>query len=152
MKDVIHESLRGDAVVAAGDGQMDSPGHSLKYCIYTIMDEDVVDVQQAKGKSSVMEKVGCERTLKSLKSAVNVSEFITDASSQIIKMSREDPEFKDIVHQLDMWHKSIKIDMKLREVMYKIHTVACISKSCTNLKMHQILNIHRNLMIVIAHK
>ncbi len=72
-----------------------------------------------------MEKVGCERTLKSLKSTVNVSEFVRETSSQIMKMLREDPEFKDIVHQLDMGHKSIKIDMKLGEVMYKIHT-ACI--------------------------
>ncbi len=84
MKDVIHESLRGDAVVAAGDGQMDSPGHSAKYCIYTIMDEDshyildqgVVDAREAKGKSSVMKKVGCERIRKSSKSAVNVSELL----------------------------------------------------------------------------
>ena len=65
MKDIIHESLRGDAVVAAGDGQMDSPGHSAKYCIYTIMDEDshhildqdVVDVRETNGKSSVWRKL-----------------------------------------------------------------------------------------------
>ena len=65
MKDIIHESRRGDAVVAAGDGQMDSPGHSAKYCIYTIMDvdshhildQDVVDVRETNGKSSVWRKL-----------------------------------------------------------------------------------------------
>ena len=28
----------------------------------------------------------------------------------------EDPEFKDIIHQLDMWHKSNKLNVKLVEV------------------------------------
>jgi hypothetical protein len=73
---------------------MDSPGHSAKNCIYTLMDTDsdyilhveVVDVWHSQLKSACMEKVGCQRALDFLMSQVEVDEFITDALSQIIKM------------------------------------------------------------------
>ena len=77
---------------------------------------DLVDVREAEGKSACMEKLGCKRALNKLKKDLNVAELVTDANSQIIKMIAEDEDFKFILHQLDMWHKSIKLDGKLREV------------------------------------
>ena len=61
----------GKDIVVSGDGQIDSPGFSAKYCTYTLMDIDlyyildvkVVDVRHAQLKSSVMEKVGCKQAL-----------------------------------------------------------------------------------------
>ena len=78
----------------SGDGQMDSPGHSAKNCIHTVMEVDsnyilhveVVDVRHSQLKSACMEKVGCQRALDFLMPRVQINELITDASSQIIKM------------------------------------------------------------------
>ena len=124
MKAKVYSSIGYEPVVVAGDGQMDSPGHCAKYCAYTLMHEqykyilnmDLVDVREAEGKSACMEKLGCKRALNKLKKDLNVAELVTDANSQIIKMIAEDEDFKFILHQLDMWHKSIKLDGKLREV------------------------------------
>lgn len=38
MKEKIWETLQGEAIVVAGDDQNDSPGHSAKYCAYTLME------------------------------------------------------------------------------------------------------------------
>ena len=81
-------------LIVAGDGQMDSPGHSAKHCVYSLMDAvnyyilhlENIDVRQSQHKSSVMEKVGCERALSYLMSKVIVTEFVSVANSQIIKM------------------------------------------------------------------
>ena len=82
------------AIIVGGDGQMDSPGHSAKHCVYSLMDTvnyyilhiQNIDVRQSQYKSSVMEKIGCEQALSYLMSKVNVTEFVSDANSQIIKM------------------------------------------------------------------
>ena len=88
--------IGNDPVVVSGDGKMDSPGFSAKNCIYTLMHADlyymyilyveVVDARHSQYKSSVMEKVGCERALLGLMEKVHVAEMVTGASSQIIKM------------------------------------------------------------------
>ena len=76
--------------VVAGDGQIDSPGHSAKYCTYTEihaeLDYEVVDVRHSQLKSPVMEKLGCQRARDFLANKVNVAELVTNSSSQIIKM------------------------------------------------------------------
>ena len=87
-------SLEDHPVIVCGDGQMDSPGFSAKNCIYTLMHAEldyvlhveVVDVRHSQLKSSVMEKVGCQRALDKVKENANVVELVTDASSQIIIM------------------------------------------------------------------
>ena len=47
MKMMIIE-FQGNGVVVAGDGRMDSPGHSAQYCVYSVMEHDsskLMDVQ-----------------------------------------------------------------------------------------------------------
>ena len=94
MQEDMFQVLGQQPVVVAGDGQMDSPGFSAKNCVYTLMHEDLhyilhlelVDVRHAKLKSTVMERIGCERALDFLMKKLNVVELVTDASSQLIKL------------------------------------------------------------------
>ena len=55
---------------------------SLEYMLHV----EVVDVRHAQMKSTVMEKVGCQRALDTIKQKLNVVEVVTDACSQIIKI------------------------------------------------------------------
>ena len=106
----MHKNLKDEPVIVAGDVQMDSPGHCAKYCVYTmrherfkyILNMDVVDVREADGKSACMEKVGCKRALDGLMKVMNVVELVTDANSQIIKMTGEEPCYRFILHELGM--------------------------------------------------
>ena len=52
----------------------------------TVLHVEVVDVRHSQLKSVVMEKVGCERALDFLMGKLKVTELVSDASSQIIKM------------------------------------------------------------------
>ena len=69
-------------------------GHCAKQCIYSVMDcinyyivhIENIDVRQAQLKSSVMEKIGCNKALLYLLNIIPIHEFVTDANSQIIKM------------------------------------------------------------------
>ena len=62
MKEVVWKVFENDVLVVCGDGRMDSPGFSAKYCVYTMMehylnatvDLEVVDKQEAGGTSSLM--------------------------------------------------------------------------------------------------
>ena len=96
MQERMFSAIATKPVVVAGDGQMDSPGFSAKNCMYTLMHADLdyvlhmeLDVRHSQLKSSVMEKVGCERALNSLLNKLVVEEPVTDASSQLIKMLSE---------------------------------------------------------------
>lgn len=78
----------------AGDGQMDSPGHCAKHCVYSVMDTtnyyilhaENIDVRTTQHKSSVMEKRGCEIALNKLMERLSLNEFVSDANRQIIAM------------------------------------------------------------------
>ena len=58
-------------IVVAGDGQIDSPGHSAKHCVYSLMDTKNFyilhlqndDVRSTQLKSTVMKRKGCEEAL-----------------------------------------------------------------------------------------
>ena len=71
MKTKIWNVFKTEVLVLCGDGRMDSPGFSAKYCLYTMMDHfmdlivdlEVVDKREAGGTSSLMEKMGCKRLL-----------------------------------------------------------------------------------------
>ena len=97
MNTLLWEVFKSESLVLSGDGRMDSPGFSAKYCLYVIMhtflnvilDVEVVDKRGASGTSTLMEKIGCKRILERANSLLNVSELVTDASSTIIKMLRE---------------------------------------------------------------
>lgn len=94
MQNQMFSAIGNQPVVLSGDGQMDSPGFCAKNCTYTVMHAELdyilhvemVDVRQSQMKSAVMEKVGCERSLDFLMKKLAVAEFVTDASSQVIKM------------------------------------------------------------------
>ena len=59
-------------------------------CInYYIVHIENVDVRQSQMKSTVMEKIGCNNALLFLLQSIDISEFVTDANSQIIKMLRK---------------------------------------------------------------
>ena len=90
-------AIGNQSVTVAGDRQMESHGFSTKNCTYTLMKEymdsvlhvEMVDVQHSQLKSSVMERVGCERALDFLMRELSIQELVTDASSQLIKMLGE---------------------------------------------------------------
>ena len=71
---------------------MDSPGFSVKYCAYTMMehylnvivDLEVIDKGEAGGSSTLMEKMGCKRLLERMMNSLNLSELVTDASKVIM--------------------------------------------------------------------
>ena len=97
MKEVIWKVFENDVLVVCGDGRMDSPGFSAKYCVYTMMehylnvivDLEVVDKREAGGTSTLMEKMGCKRLLERMMHSLNLGELVTDASRVIMKMVRE---------------------------------------------------------------
>ena len=83
--------------MVCGDGRMDSPGLSAKYCVYTMMehylnviiDVEIIDKREAGGTSCLMEKMGCKRLLERMMNSLKLGELVTDASSVIMKMVRE---------------------------------------------------------------
>ena len=97
MKTMLWEVFKNESLVLSGDGRMDSPGLSAKYCLYVMMhtflnvilDVEVVDKREASGTSTLMEKLGCKRILDRANSVLNISELVTDASSAIIKVLKE---------------------------------------------------------------
>ena len=97
MKTLLWEVFKNESLVLPGDGRMDSPGFSAKYCLCVMMhtflnvilDVEVVDKREASGTSTLMKKIGCKRILERASSVLNVSELVTDASSTIINMLTE---------------------------------------------------------------
>lgn len=97
MKAKIWNVFKKEVLVLCGDGRMDSPGFSAKYCLYAMMDHfldlivdlEVVDKREAGGTSSLMEKMGCKRILERMIGVLNAQELVTDASSVIMKMVRK---------------------------------------------------------------
>ncbi|XP_072010875.1 uncharacterized protein [Engystomops pustulosus] len=100
----LFNNLQGKNVCISGDGQCDSPGHSAKYCIYTLMDcvtENIVDFevnQRTQCSSSVaMEKYGFGVCM----------ERIIDQGYRI-KLFASDRHF-------DVWHYAKSIRKKLTQ-------------------------------------
>ena len=100
----------GKPVNLAGDGRCDSPGHSAKYCTYSmqnmatgkIMTLNITQVTQA-GSSNNMEKLGCVNALGDIESkGLQIAQFTTDRHVQIRKYMRE--QRPDIKLQFDIWH------------------------------------------------
>ncbi|XP_069820489.1 uncharacterized protein [Dendropsophus ebraccatus] len=110
------EELSTLATCFSGDGQCDSPGHSAKYCVYTMMDcviDKIVDfevVQRSQCTSSVaMEKFGFEICLNRLmKDGVNIKIFASDRHVGVCKIMATN--HNEINQQFDIWHyaKSLK--------------------------------------------
>ena len=98
MRGLVTEILRGyKEICLCGDGRNDSPGHSARYCVYTLMghvmkavvDLEVIDKREPGGNSAVMEREGLRRLLERLMTELPLNELCTDASSMIIKLVRD---------------------------------------------------------------
>ena len=105
----------------SGDGRCDSPGHSAKYCTYSLMDQNsgnILDFQLVQvsevENSGRMEKVGFERAMSRLEeSGLQCRVLTTDRHPQIVSlMKKVNPH---INHQFDVWHLAKNISKKLRE-------------------------------------
>ena len=86
-----------EGVCLCGDGRFDSPGHSARYCVYTIMehftyvvvDFEVVGKRETGGNSTTMEKEALRRLLERMATVFPFDELTTDASPSIIKLVRD---------------------------------------------------------------
>ncbi|XP_068709173.1 uncharacterized protein [Montipora foliosa] len=114
-------------VCLCGDGRNDSPGHSARYCVYTIMehftnvvvDFEVVDKRETGGNSTTMEKEALRRLLERMATVFPFGELTTDASPSIIKLVRDlkekFPQLMELFHSLDIWHKAKKLNKALHQ-------------------------------------
>lgn len=79
-------------ICLCGDGRTYSPGHSVRYCVYTLMehftsaviDFEVIDKRETGGNSTTMEKEALHRLLENLVTVFPFDELTTDASSAVI--------------------------------------------------------------------
>ena len=96
MKEEIWLVLKERDLALAGDGRNDSPGHSAKYCVYTLMEQfldivvdlEVVDKRETGGSSATMEKLALKRLIKRAMKELRIVDLVTDASSMIIALVR----------------------------------------------------------------
>ena len=108
---VLEAIKREGPVNLIGDGRCDSPGHSAKYCTYTMMNDggkvayfSLVQVTEVTS-SNAMEKEGFERCLTGLQAEdVTIRRIATDRHTSI--SSAMNKEHKEIKHQFDVWHLS----------------------------------------------
>ena len=83
-------------VCLCGDGRNDSPGHSARYCVYTLMEQftnivvnfEVIDKRETGGNSTGMEKEALRRLLERMATIFPFDKITTDASPTIIKLVR----------------------------------------------------------------
>ncbi|XP_070403500.1 2-iminobutanoate/2-iminopropanoate deaminase isoform X2 [Nothobranchius furzeri] len=108
-------------ITVSGDMRADSPGCSIKYGTYTLMDvqsEKVVDMNlvqsnEVGGRSHLMEKEGLCRSLDLLEeNGVEVDYIVTDQHPEIQKYLRE----RDVAHHYDVWHVVKGLSKKLENI------------------------------------
>ena len=109
-----------------GDGRMDSPGFSAKYCTYSLMDMNtdkvvafaVLDVTEANGSSTNMEVLAFERCLQELlDNGFTVDVIATDRHVQVRSLMKR--KYPMINHQFDVWHLVKSVRKKLHSVSHK---------------------------------
>ena len=75
MNNVVKEVFKAyEDICLCGDGRTYSPGHSVRYCVYTLMEHftsaviyfEVIDKQETGGNSTTMEKEALRRLLENL--------------------------------------------------------------------------------------
>lgn len=129
-KNVMDMLRNKELVVLIGDGRCDSPGHSAKYCTYTLMESSsgmvvdtvVIPVTDAPN-SNAMEKAGFIKAVETvLNENIKIDTISTDGHVQIRKMMRVDSRFNGIQHQFDPWHVAKEISKKLNKVSKKKST------------------------------
>ena len=115
MKEIIWKVFENDVLVVCGEGRMNSPGFSAKYCVYTMMehylnvivDLEVVNKREAGGTSTLMEKIGCKRLLERMMDCLDFGDLVTNASTVIMKIVRE---MKGMITQaIDLYFSSFPL-------------------------------------------
>ena len=89
MKTTLIEMYSKETMVLCGDGRMDSPGFSAKYCAYvtmeqhlgSIIDLEVIDKRETGGTSTNMERLALKRLILRLMHQICIEEIATDASA-----------------------------------------------------------------------
>ena len=118
---VVQAAISAGHIRVCGDGQCDSPGHSAKYGVYSMMNQDtghiighrVTQVTEA-GNSNAMELFGFTRVLKTLEEkGVTISQVTTDRHVSVRKYVIENCE--NINLQFDIWHVCKSIKKKLAD-------------------------------------
>jgi len=109
MNNVVKQVFKAyEDICLCGDGRNDSPGHSARYCVYTLMehfttaviDFEVIDKRETGGNSTNMEKEALRRLLEKLATVFPFQELTTDASPAVIKLVRElkgEFKFMDVI-------------------------------------------------------
>lgn len=81
--------LAGENIILCGDGRMDLPGHSAKYCLImeqfldVVVDLVVVDKRETGGISTNMEVFALKRLLEGMVGKLVLTEIVTDASTAV---------------------------------------------------------------------
>ncbi|XP_044132576.1 uncharacterized protein LOC122925115 [Bufo gargarizans] len=109
-KEEMKDYSQNKPLCIAGDGQCDSPGHSAKYCVYTLMNtvnDNILDfevIQKTQCASSfAMEKLGFETVMdRIIAQGSKIKIFASDRLVSIRKKMRTD--YSMINHQFDVWH------------------------------------------------
>ena len=121
IKKIIHD----EKLLVGGDGRCDSPGHTAKYCTYSLSDQktnrilcaSVTQVTET-GNSNAMEKLGFVKALKEIEEkGIKIKQITTDRHLQIRKYLRE--ERPDLNHQFDVWHVCKNLNSKIMNAAKK---------------------------------
>ncbi|KAM4018390.1 uncharacterized protein ACNLHF_007748 [Anomaloglossus baeobatrachus] len=108
-------SIRERALCLAGDQQLDNPGFSPKYSVYSLMDmrskkicSFSVEAVTPEVASETPEKIGFQKTMGDLQTMnADVKMIVTDRSVAVQEILKDN--YPSIVHQIDLWHLSKSI-------------------------------------------
>ncbi|KAM4017528.1 uncharacterized protein ACNLHF_007164 isoform 1-T3 [Anomaloglossus baeobatrachus] len=108
-------SIRERALCLAGDQQLDNPGFSPKYSVYSLMDvaskkicSFSVEPVTPEVTSETPEKIGFQKTMGDLQTMnADVKMIVTDRSVAVQEILKDN--YPSIVHQIDLWHLSKSI-------------------------------------------
>ncbi|KAM4017527.1 uncharacterized protein ACNLHF_007163 [Anomaloglossus baeobatrachus] len=108
-------SIRERALCLAGDQQLDNPGFSPKYSVYSLMDvrskkicSFSVEPVTPEVTSETQEKIGFQKTMGDLQTMnADVKMIVTDRSVTVQEILKDN--YPSIVHQIDLWHLSKSI-------------------------------------------
>ncbi|XP_073514678.1 uncharacterized protein [Phyllobates terribilis] len=111
----IIQSIQERPLYLSGDQQLDNPGFSAKYSVYSLMDvaskkicSFSVDPVTPEVTLEDPEKVGFQKTMGELQTMnADVKMIVTDRSVAIQELLKDN--YPGIVHQLDLWHLSKSI-------------------------------------------
>ncbi|KAM4017421.1 uncharacterized protein ACNLHF_007047 [Anomaloglossus baeobatrachus] len=111
----VMRSIRERALCLAGDQQLDNPGFSPKYSVYSLMDvrskkicSFSVEPVTPEVTSETPEKIGFQKAMGDLQTMnADVKMIVTDRSVAVQEILKDN--YPSIVHQIDLWHLSKSI-------------------------------------------